>query len=185
MKSLLFVGLPGAGKGTQARIVAEKIGSAYVSSGELFRSLMQEDTPLARRVKVTHDTGMLQPHWLATYLFQRTVFGLEKDQGVVLDGFGRTVPEAEVVSETFPWLGRELVVIHLDIDAATMNERVAHRREVSDRADDLHADARLAEYTEHTAPALEVFRKQAKVIDIDGAQEKEKVTENIMTVLQA
>src|SRR3990167_298460 len=109
-RTVFFIGKPGCGKGDQARMLSKKIDWKVITPGEQFRSMSSEDTPVGRKVKSVNDAGMLQPHWLAEYLFLKNLFSLSEDDGVIFDGFGRKLPEAEIVIDSLTWLDRPFSV---------------------------------------------------------------------------
>ncbi|HQT83134.1 MAG TPA: nucleoside monophosphate kinase, partial [Candidatus Paceibacterota bacterium] len=98
-RTVLFIGKPGCGKGDQAKLLAEKTGWKIIASGEQFRAMATEDTLVGRKVKSVGDAGMLQPHWLAEYLFLKNLFLLAEDDGAIFDGFGREVQETELIMD--------------------------------------------------------------------------------------
>src|SRR3989344_5740019 len=110
--TVFFVGKPGSGKGTQAKVLAEKTGWKIITPGEQFRLMATEDTPVGHKVKEGNDAGLLQPHWLAIYLFLKALFSIRADEGAIFDGSGRKVPEAELITDALSWLGRPVRVLN-------------------------------------------------------------------------
>jgi adenylate kinase len=182
-RTIFFVGKPGSGKGTQAKLLSEKTGWTVISSGDLFRALCKEDTPLGRKVKVENDAGLLQPHWLAMYLFLKSLFGLGGDQSIIFDGFNRKVHEAELVVDALGWLGRSFTVVHIIVSDDEVRKRLAKRRETDGRADDHVIEERLQEYRAHTEEAIAIFRRANTLIEINGEQSPEKITEDVKKAL--
>lgn len=181
--TVLFMGKPGAGKGTQARLLAEHTGWHYVSSGARFREIMEEDNMVARKIRETQNAGYLQPHWIATYLFHQTLFGIGPEDSLILDGFGRTLPEAKVVADTFAWLNRPYTVIYLHVDEMVVRNRIEKRSHEQSRADDAAIKQRLEEFAEKTLPALEFFKEHAHVIEINGSGDLEEIAAQIKEVV--
>ena len=181
--TVFFVGKPGSGKGTQAKVLAEKTGWKIITPGEQFRSMATEDTPVGHKVKEGNDAGLLQPHWLAIYLFLKALFSIRADEGAIFDGSGRKVPEAELITDALSWLGRPFRVLNLKVSDEEVHRRLALRREIESRADDHAVDERLKEYHAHTDPAIDVFRKAGVLIEIDGEQSREAVAADIDAAL--
>lgn len=181
--TIFFVGKPGSGKGTQAKILAEKTGWRAITPGEQFRAMSSEDSPVGRKVKEGNDAGLLQPHWLAAYLFLKSLFSIRSDEGAMFDGAGRTVPEAELIIDALAWLGRPFRVLNLKVSDEEVHRRLVLRREIESRADDHAVDKRLKEYHERTDPAIDVFRKAGVLIEINGEQSREAVAEEIGAAL--
>src|SRR6185437_3141553 len=88
-RTIFFVGKPGCGKGTQAKLLAEKTGWAVFAAGKLFRGISHENTPVGRKVKEENDAGLLQPHWFAMYLYLKSLFSIPDDASAIFDGFNR------------------------------------------------------------------------------------------------
>lgn len=182
-RTIFFVGKPGCGKGTQAKLLSEKTLWPVISAGQQFRALGKEETPVGRKVKSENEQGLLQPHWLAMYLYLKSLFSLPEGSSVIFDGFNRKVPEAELVVSSLAWLNRPFTVIHLPISDAEVLNRVESRKKTETRADDLVVEERLKEYAAHTTPAIELFRKQGVLIEVDGEQTPEKIAEDIRAAL--
>jgi len=185
MKShtVFFIGKPGCGKGTQARLLAEQSGWPIFASGKLFRDISQQDTPVGRKVKTENDAGMLSPHWFAMYLYLKSLFSITEDSGVIFDGFNRKVPEAELVIDSLRWLGRSFVVLNIQISDDEVRRRLLGRKEIEGRADDSAVEERLKEYHEHTEPSIEVFRATERLLEIQGEQTPEAIAKDILEAL--
>jgi len=182
-QTIFFIGKPGCGKGTQAKLLTEKTGWPVFASGKLFREISEEDTPVGHKVKTENDAGMLQPHWFAMYLYLRALFSIGDNSSAIFDGFNRKVPEAELVLDSLKWLGRPFSIFNIQVSDKMVRERLAKRKETEGRVDDTAVDERLKEYREYTEPAIEVFRKDGVLIDVDGEQAPEKIAEDIRTAL--
>jgi len=182
-KTIFFIGKPGCGKGTQAKLLSDATGWPVFSSGKLFREIAQEDTPVGRKVKEENHAGILQPHWFAMYLFLKTLFSIPGDSGVIFDGFNRKVPEAELAIDSLKWLGRPFSILHLRVSDDETRRRLVLRKEAEGRADDAFVDERLKEYETYTAPAIELFRQAGTLIEINGEQTPEAIATDIRKVL--
>lgn len=181
--TIFFIGKPGCGKGTQAKILSEKTGWPVISAGSEFRAIAAEDSPLGRKVSSEINVGMLAPHWFAMYLYLKALFEIGDAGSVIFDGFNRKVPEAELAVESLKWLGRKAVVIHMKVSDEAVRRRLEGRKVIEGRADDNAVDERLKEYYEFTEPAIELFRKEGMLVDIDGEQSEEAIAAEIAKAL--
>ncbi len=184
VKTVFFIGRPGCGKGTQAKHLAEATGWNVFASGDLFREIAAQDTPVGRKVKAENDAGVLQPHWFAMYLYLKSLFSVPDDRGLIFDGFNRKVPEAVLVVESLAWLGRPFVILNINVSDDEARTRIAGRRELQNRADDHAVEERIKEYHENTEPAIEIFRDAGVLVDINGEQSPEEVAREIREALK-
>jgi adenylate kinase len=182
-RTIFFIGKPGSGKGDQAKLLAQKAGWKVITAGDQFRTMAGEDTPVGRKVKVDNDAGLLQPSWLAQYLFLKSLFSLSGDENVIFDGFCRKVPEAELVIESLKWIGRPFSLIHLVVSDEELKHRLALRKGIEGRADDNVVDERLKEYRTYTEPAIEKVRESGNLIEVNGEGTREAIAENIRKAL--
>lgn len=182
--TFIFTGRPGAGKGTQAKLLADRIGAKFISAGAELRKFAELDTPVSRKVKEEIDQGILLPHWVPIYLFHSIIFGLKGDEPIVLDGFARKPLEARTITKTFNWIDRPFTVINLEIPETLVQERIDIRKKTQQRADDESVEERLKQFNEKTAEAIQYFREYAHVIDVDGTQSIEDIHEEIWKKIQ-
>lgn len=185
--TVLFIGRPGSGKGTQARLLGEKLGWVRLSSGDRFKTLRDSTGALGDRIRAAYDKGEYMPDWFADYLLESGIVELDPETGVVAEGFGRTRTQAAHLKEILSWLGRRLAVVHLDVPETMAKERMMSRGQTEHRPDsdsDHKIQSRFAEYTENTEPALEYFREHGLVIEIDGTQAPEKIAEDVLEKIQ-
>ncbi len=181
--TIFFIGKPGCGKGDQAKLLSEQTGWKVVTPGEQFRTMSAEETPVGRKVKSVNDAGMLQPHWLAEYLFLKNLFLLSEKEGVIFDGFGRKIPEAEIVIDSLTWIDRPFSVLYLRVSDEVILQHLALRKEIEGRVDDGVVDERLKEYREYTEPVVEMFRNKGMLIEIDGERTREEIAADILVAL--
>jgi len=181
--TVVLIGKTGSGKGTQAKFIAEEFGYKLFSTGDNFRELRLENTPLGRRVKEDYDEGLLMPHWLASFLFQKALLGLKDGESIVFEGTGRTLPESQVFDEVCKWLRRNYVVFYLKVsDEEVIKRQQKRQRDSLDQIDKIKK--RLEEYRLHTALGVEFFREKGKLIEIDGEQSPEDVQKEILAYLE-
>lgn len=183
-RTLLFIGKPGSGKGTQTKLLSEMTGWPVFSSGDAFRAIAKDGTPVGNKVKHDVDNGILMPDWFASFLFQKTAFSIPAESGVIFDGFARKVPEARIVADTLAWLERPFKVVHIKVSDDNIRDRLVKRRGTENRADDHNIDTRLEEYRTFTEPTIEAFREKGLLIEVDGNGTIEDIHKDILAQLK-
>lgn len=183
LNTVLLIGKPGSGKGTQATLLSEKTGWPVTVSGNLFRALIAGDDHVAARMREEHEKGYLAPDWFATYLFQKSILPVSPEQGIIFDGFGRKVPEAKTVVDVLTWLGRPFYAVHIKVSDEEIVARLKKRSEVSGRADDHAVEKRLEEFRIYTEPSVEVFREAGRLIEVNGEGSVEDIHKDIAAKL--
>lgn len=178
-RTIFFLGKPGCGKGTQAKLLSEHTGWDIISSGAQFRKIAAKNSPVGNKVKSEIDAGLLAPHWFAMYLFQESLFSLPEGTSIVFDGFNRKPAEAQLIIDSLAWLDRPFTVINLIISDELAYERIKARSNTVHRGDENSVDTRLDEYRTYTEKALALFRKAGELVDIDGSQDKETIAQSI------
>ena len=177
-----MLGKTGSGKGTQAELLAAKLGYKTFSTGDRFREIMQREDPIGHRIRELHEAGKLVPHWFASYLFEERFLSADVDDGIVTEGVGRTREEAVLFDEVMGWLGREYVALELLVsDESVIGRQLKRGRTDSNTEEKL--ETRLSEYRSSTARALDFFREQGKLKTVDGEPPVEQVFENVCTAL--
>jgi len=162
---------PGAGKGTQGKRIAAELGSEHISSGSLLRAAVAADTPLGRAVAEHLAAGTLAPDTLVT---QAVAPVLSERDGYVLDGFPRTVAQAEAVDFD--------MVIYLDVPDEVLIERMLARGRADDCEDVIAA--RLQEYARDTEPLIDHYREAGVLVAVDGHRAVDEVTEDLLRLLR-
>jgi len=189
--NLVLFGPPGAGKGTQAKILQEKRGLPQLSTGDMLRAAIAAKTPLGKQVE-----GILAKGDLVSDDIVIGIIGERYDQpdcagGAVFDGFPRTIAQAEALDAMLAKRKRKIdVVIELKVDEAILLARVEQRIKESGgvaRADDTPETlkARLAVYYKNTAPLLDFYRRQGKLETVDGMAPVDAVAKAIATAIFA
>ncbi len=178
-QTIFFIGKPGSGKGTQAELLSKATGWPVVVASAELRALAGADTFVGRKLRVAMDTGILTPHWVATYVYLRELFALPSEEGVIFDGFGRRPSEVEPVIESLQWLERSFKMIHLNISDTEVKQRIALRKEEEERADDDVIEKRLQVYRSETEPAIEMFREKGALIEVNGEGSIEDIAAEI------
>lgn len=180
-----MIGRPGAGKGTQAKLLAEKIGGSVYDSGALCREFAKQDTSFGRKTKAVIDSGDLMPEWFSIYLFEDILIKLEPSQAIVFEGAGRKVLEAQEFDKAASWLGRPYKVIFLNAPEEILRARLLERQGAQGRADDAaHAiDLRFARFLENTLPSIEFFRSRGVLVEVNSDQPIEAVHADVLKAL--
>ena len=181
---IIMLGPPGAGKGTQGERIASRYGVPHISSGELFREEVARQTELGKTLRGYLDAGDLVPDDLVLSLIMERVLAAQASGGYVLDGFPRTLPQAQAAAE----IARKAnvsaqAVLYLEVPAEVLSERLAGRGE--GRADDSAQVARhrLKVYTEHTQPLIDFYTQRGIIMRVDASPSVDEVTEVIFAAL--
>ena len=128
---IIMLGAPGAGKGTQAKMIAEKYGIPHVSTGDIFRANIKNGTELGREAKQYMDQGLLVPDELTVKILLDRVAQDDCKNGYVLDGFPRTIPQAEVLDEALEKLNEKIdYAVDVDVPDENIVKRMSGRREI-------------------------------------------------------
>lgn len=183
---IFFIGKPGSGKGTQAKLLAEKTGWPVFSTSDELRNIVATGTTAGRKIKEVMDSGALTPYWVAQYVYLKVLFSVSDDEAIIFDGTGRTRPEAEIVADSLSWMGRPFRIFHLTVPDGEIHQRIAVRREKESRADD-HPNAlatRLKAYYDDTDGAISYLREQGLLTEIDGHRPPNIIAEDIRNILE-
>lgn len=174
---LLLIGAPGSGKGTQAELLAARFGIAHISSGDLLREHVRDQTSLGRTVKSYLDRGDLVPDGLVMDMLRRPVTAAAS--GYVLDGFPRTVEQAKASYAVVRTLGAEVqAAIHLDVPRAELMRRLLARGRGSEDAEPV-IEHRLQVYLDRTVPLLQYYAGREWQFTVDGSRSPDAVHEDI------
>jgi adenylate kinase len=185
--NILILGPQGSGKGTQAERIAASYGIAHVATGDMLRGAMAAGTQLGQRVKPIYDAGELVPDDLMIDLIRERLEQDDVVEGFVLDGFPRTMAQAEALDEMLREIERPVtVVLQLDVPEDVCVERLSKRAEKEGRVDDT-PDAirtRLALYRRETEPVIEHYRAQGNLVVIHGDRPVDDVFAEIQDALE-
>ena len=210
---IIMLGAPGAGKGTQAKLIAEKYGVPHISTGDIFRANIKNGTELGKEAKEYMDKGLLVPDELTVRLLLDRVAQDDCKNGYVLDGFPRTIPQAEALTNALNAIEQKMeYALNIDVPDENIIHRMAGRRacvgcgatyhvefnppkvqDVCDvcgealilRDDDKPETVmnRLNVYHEQTKPLIDYYEKQGIVHTIDGTQTMDQVFSDIRKIL--
>jgi len=184
---LLLLGAPGAGKGTQAKRIAEDYGMPQISTGEMLRTAIAAGTELGRKVKPILDAGELVPDELMVALIRERLGAEDTNAGMILDGFPRTIPQAEALDAMLAEIGRRLgCVLEFQLDEDEALRRLLGRAEQEGRSDDTMEVIRnrMRVYREQTAPLLAYYLAKGILVGIDAGGTVDEVYSQVTEVLE-
>ena len=183
---LILLGPPGAGKGTQAKILVEAYGIPQLSTGDILRSAIADKTPLGLAAKEVMDRGDLVSNDIVNGIVSERLDAEDCKPGFILDGFPRTIGQAEALDQMLADKGIKLdAVIEMTADADTLVARVINRAKESNRPDDNPEviRKRLDVYKNDTAPLVDYYRGQGLVKTVDGMEPVDQVTAAIKAAI--
>jgi len=179
---VVFLGPPGSGKGTQAKLLAERLGVPAISTGDMLRDAVRRGTPLGRRAQAIMEAGELVPDDLVISLVRERTALPDARNGFLLDGFPRTIEQAKALERILEGNAASVDgVINLFVPEGTLVERLLGRAALEGRSDDRRETVaeRLRVYREKTAPLVEYYRGLGLLYDVDGSGSVEEVAGRI------
>ncbi|WP_322908002.1 adenylate kinase [Paenibacillus campi] len=212
--NIIFMGPPGAGKGTQAAVIVKELGIPHISTGDAFRLAIKQETPIGVKAKSYIDQGLLVPDDVTNGIVEERLAQPDCEKGFLLDGYPRTLAQAEALDNMLAAMDRKLDhVINLKVDRDKLLVRITGRRickicgatyhivfnppkqegicdldggELYQRPDDNEESVatRLDEYGNKTAPLLSYYGDQGLLRDIDGEQGIDQVSSDIVSLLR-
>jgi adenylate kinase len=211
--NLILLGPPGGGKGTQGERLQEDLELPYYATGDILRAAVRDQTEIGKAAKEYMDRGDLVPDDVIIGVIAERLESGEADHGFILDGFPRTVPQAEALDRKLSELGRQLTaVVLIDVSDEEIVRRLSGRRVCVDAGHVYHVDFnppategvcdidgselivrdddepevvrnRLVQYHEKTAPLVDFYRKQALLNRVDGSQDPVRVGESVRSLI--
>ena len=188
MIRLLLIGPPGAGKGTQAALLAQHFGIPAISTGDIFRENVRNETPLGLEAKAFMDRGEYVPDSLTNALVRDRLNQDDAAAGFLLDGYPRTIDQVEELDDILEETEKKLdVVVQLTADSEELLRRLSGRAQEQGRSDDTPEviKRRLDVYEEQTAPLIDIYASRSLVAKVNGLGEIADVTNRIIEVLDA
>ena len=212
-KIIVLMGAPGAGKGTQARLLQERLHLPQISTGDIFRALKHAETPLAQEVRDIMTRGQLVPDELTIRLVKERTAQPDCQNGYILDGFPRTPAQARSLEQLAAEQGMDIIPVLIDVPYELLEKRMTGRRNCpvcheiyniyfkpprNDNVCDLHPQAqlvqraddnsetvraRLATFAEQTRPLIDYYRAAGGLRTVDGTREPEEIYKDVETIV--
>jgi adenylate kinase len=185
---ILLIGPPGAGKGTQAALLAQHFGIPAISTGDIFRENVRNETPLGLEAKAFMDRGEYVPDSLTNALVRDRLNQEDAVAGFLLDGYPRTIDQVEELDDILEETEKKLdVVVQLTADSEELLRRLSGRAQEQGRSDDTPEviKRRLDVYEKQTAPLIDIYASRSLVAKVNGLGEIADVTNRIIEVLDA
>lgn len=182
MTRLIFLGPPGAGKGTQAKVLSESCKVPHISTGDILRSAVKAKTELGKKAEGFMSAGELVPDDLILDLIRERLGQEDTKNGWLLDGFPRNVEQAEFLDKLLGEIGQSCdVVINLEVPDDVLVERMLSRGRADDKEDVIRN--RLEVYREQTEPLITFYKGQEQIKSVDGNQQMSAVSEALQNIV--
>ncbi len=181
------MGPPGAGKGTQAKGIAEHFGIPAISTGDIFRANVSNNTDLGRKAKEYMDAGEYVPDEVTNLMVRDRIDESDAEPGFLLDGYPRTLAQVEELDGMIKHTGHTLdAVVVLTVNPEELVQRLLQRAETDGRSDDTEDVIRRRQevYAEQTEPLIDVYRDRGLLVEVDGMGEVDEITERVFKALQ-
>ena len=188
MLNVVIFGAPGSGKGTQSELIIKQFGLRHISTGEILRAEIQSQTELGTIAGKYIDKGRLLPDDLIIDMLTSAIKGKENAKGLILDGFPRTIPQAEALKSILSEAGAGLAaVLDLQVEEAELIKRLLERGKRMGRSDDKPETikSRLDEYRLKTAPLVEYYTREKIHYAVEGSGTVEKIFEQIKEIISS
>lgn len=187
MKFVILVGPPGAGKGTQAKLLQKALGLPQISTGDLFRFNLKNETELGQLARTFMDRGELVPDEVTVAMVEDRLSKDDCSGGAILDGFPRTLAQAAALDELLAKLGGQIdIVPSIEVPQDVLVERLLKRAILEGRADDNRETirTRMQVYENQTRPLLDYYGQKGLVVPVNGQQTVEDVQKDLVQVIE-
>lgn len=184
---IILLGPPGAGKGTQAATLIEALGVPHISTGDMLRAAVKAKTPIGLKAKAVMDSGELVSDEIVIGIAEERLAEADATKGFLLDGFPRTLAQADALEALLGRLGTALdCCLALTVDNEAVVERLLKRAEIEGRADDNEGTIRerMRVYDSETAPLLEFYRSRSLLVEVSGMGTVEEVGQRVQRALK-
>ncbi len=187
--NVILFGPPGSGKGTQAKMLEKKFGLVQVSTGDLFRYELGNNTPLGQEARSYMDKGQLVPDAVTVGMLKNKISQFPDSKGFIFDGFPRTIPQAEALDSLLAESGERVnTLISLDVDDDEIVIRLLERGKTSGRADDANEEVirkRIAVYKSETEPVYNYYKQQDLSTKIAGVGTIDEINNRLNELIQS
>lgn len=187
MRFFILMGAPGAGKGTQAKLLEAELGLPQVSTGDIFRSNLKQQTELGQLAQSYMDKGELVPDDVTIAMVRDRLSQPDCAAGAILDGFPRTTSQAAALDDMVGEMGGHVALVpHIKVDSEVLVQRLLKRAELEGRSDDTEETIRnrMSVYENQTKPLLEYYGQRGLVTEIDGQQSIEAVQQDLQEAIK-
>lgn len=188
MLNIVIFGPPGSGKGTQSEKIIAKYGLAHISTGDILRQEIKEKTELGKQAQSYIDKGELVPDATIIDMLEKKLETLNNEQGVIFDGFPRTVDQAGALKKMLQKRGEDVnVMLNLEVGREELIQRLLKRGEVSGRSDDNleTIEKRIHVYEEQTSPVIEFYKAEGSYHAIPGEGSIDEIFERISNAIDS
>jgi adenylate kinase len=183
MHYIILFGPPGVGKGTQAALVSEKLGLDHISTGEILRKAVNNETDLGKKAKEIMDRGELVPDDIMNGIVKESLEKIKNGNGFILDGYPRTVEQARALDGIFNGLNvNNVKVVYLEADEDEIINRLLKRGRSDDNESTIRE--RLKVYSRSTEPIKGFYEKKHKLIEIDGVGDIDEINKKIISAIE-
>lgn len=186
MLNIIIFGAPGSGKGTQSAFIKEHFNLEHISTGDMLRSEIKKGSETGKMAQGLISEGRLVPDELIIRMLDEHLDSIGAKEGVIFDGFPRTVVQAEALEQMLSKRGQSVsALVDLEVDEQELVERIIERGKVSGRADDNEeaVQERLKVYHTQTEPVLEYFHKRDKLVTVEGSGAIDEITKRIVSAI--
>ncbi|MDR1199572.1 MAG: adenylate kinase [Prevotellaceae bacterium] len=188
MKHILIFGPPGAGKGTQAKLLVDKYKFMHLSTGDMLRDEIKRSTEIGLRAKAIIDSGQLVSDEIVAEMVRLRIRNMKDDAGIIFDGFPRTLAQARKLDEIMNGEKQEIaMMIAIDVHDEEIIKRILERGKISQRSDDRDINTiknRIDTYNRQTAILADYYKQQAKFKSVDGIGTVEDIFKNICKLIE-
>jgi adenylate kinase len=184
---IVLMGAPGAGKGTQAKMLESNLGLPQVATGDIFRHNLKNKTELGLLAQSYMDRGKLVPDSVTIQMVRARLSQPECAEGAILDGFPRNTVQAEALNDLLTELGGRIIVApYIRVSQEVVVARLLQRAEIEGRADDNEETirTRMKVYQEQTAPLLDYYRQKNLLVEVNGEQSIDEVQQSLLLLVQ-